>query len=250
MKKVGKTTRPFRYYLNQTPYDYTVEVMNAFKELDFVARVPEELWMEVHNLIWEAVIKTIPKKKKCKKAKWWCEEALQITEERKVKSKGERFRYTQLNAEFWRIARKDKKSFLNEQCKDTEENRREKIRDILKKTGDIKGIFHSRMDTTKGRNCKDLTEAEEIKNRCQDYTEELYKKGLNDPDNHDGVVTLLKPTTWSMKSSRALGSITMNKAVGGDGTPAKLFILKDDAVKVLHLCQQIWKTKQWPHDWP
>ena len=100
MKKVGKTTRPFRYDLNQTPYDYTVEVMNAFKELDFVARVPEELWMEVHNLIWEAVIKTLLKKKKCKKAKWWCEEALQITEERKVKSKGERFRYTQLNAEF------------------------------------------------------------------------------------------------------------------------------------------------------
>ena len=173
MKKVGKTTRPFRYDLNKTPYDYTVEVMNRVKGLDLVARVPEELWMEVHNLVWEAVIKTILKKKKCKKAKWLCEEALQITEERKVKSKGERFRYTQLNAEFQRIARRDKKAFLNEQCKETEENRRGKIRDTLKKIGDIKGIFDSRTGTIKGRNGKDLTEAEGIKKRWQEYTEEL-----------------------------------------------------------------------------
>ena len=114
MKKVGKTTRPFRYDLNKTPYDYTVEVMDRFKGLDLVARVPEELWMEVHNLVWEAVIKIILKKKKCKKAKWLCEEALQITEDRKVKSKGERLRYTQLNAEFQRISGTDKKAFLSE----------------------------------------------------------------------------------------------------------------------------------------
>ena len=137
MKKVGKTTRPFRYDLNKTPYDYTVEVMDRFKGLDLVARVPEELWMEVHNLVWEAVIKIILKKKKCKKAKWLCEEALQITEERKVKSKGERLRYTQLNAEFQRIARRDKKAFLNEQGKEIEENiRMGKTRGLFKKFGD------------------------------------------------------------------------------------------------------------------
>ena len=146
MKKVGKTTRSFRYDLNKTPYDYTVEVMNRFKGLDLVARVPEELWMEVHNLVWEAVIKIILKKKKCKKAKWLCEEALQITEERKVKSKGERLRYTQLNAEFQRIARRNKKAFLSDQCKEIgENNRMGKTRDIFKKIRDTKGTFHAKM---------------------------------------------------------------------------------------------------------
>ena len=114
MKKVGKITRPFKYDLNQSPYDYTVEVMNRFKGLDLVDRVPEELWTEVHNLVQEAVTKTIPKKKKCKKAKWLSEELLQIAEEiRDVKGKGERERYIQLNAKFQRIARRDK-AFLNE----------------------------------------------------------------------------------------------------------------------------------------
>ena len=192
MKKIGKTTRPFRYDLNQIPYDYTVEVKNRFKGLNLVDKVPEELWTEVCNIVQEAVTKIILKKKKCKKAKWLCEEALQITEDRKVKSKGERLRYTQLNAEFQRIARRDKKAFLNEQCKETEENRRGKIRDTLKKIGDIKGVFHSRTGTIKGRNGKDLTEAEGIKKKWQDYTE-LYKKGLNDPDNHDDMVTPLEP---------------------------------------------------------
>ena len=112
MKKVGKTTRPFRYDLNQIPYDYTVEVRNRFKALDLIDRVPEELWMEVCDTVQEAVIKTIPKKKKCKKAKWLSEEALQIVEKRKdAKGKGEKERYTHLNAEFQRIARRDKKAF-------------------------------------------------------------------------------------------------------------------------------------------
>ena len=138
--------------------------------------------------------KTIPKEKKIK-AKWLSEEALQIAEERrKVKSKGERERYTQLNAEFQRIARRDKKTFLCEQCKEIEEkNRMGKIRDLFKKTGDIKRIFQARMCMIKNRNSKDLTEAEEIKKRWQKYTEELCKKDLNDPDNPDGVVTHLEP---------------------------------------------------------
>ena len=125
MKKVGKTTRPFRYDLNQILYDYTVEVTNRFTQLDTVDRVPEEPWTELCHIVQEAVTKTIPKKKKCKKTKWLSEEALQIVEERReVKSKGERKRYTQLNTEFQRTARRNKKAFLNEKCKETEENNR------------------------------------------------------------------------------------------------------------------------------
>ena len=116
MKKVGKTTRPFRYDLNQIPYDYTVEVRNRFKGLDLIDRVPEELWTKICNTVQEAVIKTIPKKKKCKKAKWLSEEALQIAEKRReVKGKGEKERYIHLNAEFQRVARGGKKDFLSDQ---------------------------------------------------------------------------------------------------------------------------------------
>ena len=134
--------------------------------------------MEVHNIVQEPVTKTIPKKKKCKNAKWLSEEALQIAEERReAKGKGERERYIQLNAEFQRKARREKKVFLNEQCKEIEENNRiGKTSDLLKKIGDIKGVFHARMGTIKDRNDKDLTEADEIKKRWQEYTEELYKK--------------------------------------------------------------------------
>ena len=118
MKKVGKTTRPFRYDLNQIPYDYTVEVRNRFKGLDPIDRGPEELWMEVRDIVQEAVIKTIPKQKKCKKAKCLSKEALQMVEKRRdAKDKGEKERYTHLNAEFQRIARRDKKAFLSDQCK-------------------------------------------------------------------------------------------------------------------------------------
>ena len=125
MNKVGKTTRPFRYDLNQIPYDYTVEVTNRFKGLDLIHRVPEELWMEVCDIVQEAVIKTIPNKKKCKKAKWLSEEALQIAEKRReAKGKGEKERYTHLNAEFQRIARRGKKAVLSDQCKEKEENNR------------------------------------------------------------------------------------------------------------------------------
>ena len=125
MKKVGKTTRPLRYDINQIPYDYTVEVRNRFKGLDLIDRVPDELQTEVYDIIQETRIKTIPKKKKCKKAKWLSEEVLQIAVEiREVKSKGEKERYTHLNAEFQRVARRDKKVFLSDQCKEIEENNR------------------------------------------------------------------------------------------------------------------------------
>ena len=123
MKNVEKTTRPFRYDLNQIPYDYTVEVTNRFKGLGLINRVPDELWTEIHDIVQETGIKTIPKKKKCKKAKWLSEEVLQIAVKRRaVKSKREKESYTDLNAKFQRIARRDKKAFLSDQCKETEEN--------------------------------------------------------------------------------------------------------------------------------
>ena len=135
-------------------------------------------------------MKTIPKKKNFKKAKWSSKKALQIAEKREVKGKREKERYTYLHTEFQRIARKDKKAFLSEQCKEIEENNRmEKTRDLFKKIRDTKGTFHAKMGTTKDRNGMDLTEAEEIKKRWQEYTEELYKKGLNDPENHNRVIT-------------------------------------------------------------
>ena len=159
MKKIGKTTRPFRYDLYQIPYDYTVEVMNRFKGLDLVNRVPEELWMEVCNTVHEVVTKTIPKKKKCKKAKWLSEEVLQIAEKRReAKGKGEKERYTHLNAEFQRLARREKKAFLSDQCKEIEENNRMgKTRDLFKKIKDTKGTFHAKKGSIKDRNGMDLT---------------------------------------------------------------------------------------------
>ena len=156
-----------------------------------------------------------------------------------------------MNAEFQRIARRDKKAFLSDQCKEIEENKRiGKTRDLFKKFSDTKGRFKAKMGTIKDRNGMDLTEAEDIKKRWQECPE-LYKKDLHDPDNHDGMITHLEPDILEYKAKWVLGSITMNKASGGDGIPDELFqILKDDAVKVLHsICQQIWKAQQWPQDW-
>ena len=167
MKNVGKTTRPFRYDLNQIPYLYTVEVRNRFKGLDLIDRVPDELWNEVCDIVQETGIKTIPIEKKCKKAKWLSGEALQIAVKRRdAKSKGEKERYKHLNAEFQRIARRDKKAFSSDQCKEIEENNRmEMIRDLFKKLRDTKGTFHAKMGSIKDRNGMDLTEAEDIKMR-------------------------------------------------------------------------------------
>ena len=218
---------------------------NRFKGLDLIDRVPDELWNEVRDIVQETVIKTIPMEKKCKKATavWGgltnsCE-----------KKRSEKERYKHLNAEFQRIAR-DKKAFLSDQWKEIEENNRMgKTRDLFKKIRDTKGTLHAKMGTKNDRNGMDLTEAEDIKNRWQEYTEEQYKKD-HDPDNHDGVITDLEPDILECEVKWASGVITMNKASGGDGIPGELFqILKDDAVKVLHsICQQSWKTQQWPQD--
>ena len=156
-----------------------------------------------------------------------------------------------MNAELQRIARREKNTFLSDQCKEIEKNNRMgKTRDFFKKMRDTKGTFYAKMCIIKNRNGMDLTEAEDIKKRWQAYTE-LYKKDLHDSDNHNGVITHLEPDMLGCEVKWALGSITMNKASGGDGIPVELFqVLKDDAVKVLHpICQQIWKTQQWPQDW-
>ena len=216
-----------------------------FKGLDLIDRLPEELWMEVRNIAQEAVIKTISKKMKCKKAKWLSKEALHIAEKRKdMKGKGEKERYTHLSRELQRIARRDKKAFLSDQCKVTEENNRMgKTRDFFKKIRDTKGTFHAKMGSIKERNGMDLTEAEDIKksgkNTQKNYTEKIFMT-----DYHNGVITHLEPDILECEVKWALGSITTKKASGSDGIPVELFqILKDDAVKVLHsICQQIWKT--------
>ena len=214
--------------------------------------MPKEWRKEVHDIVQETGIKTILKRKECKKAKWLSEEALQIAEKRReVKGKVEKERYTHLNAEFQRIARRDKKVFLRDQCNEMEENNRMgKTRDVFKKIKDAKGIFHAKMDTIKDKNGMDLTEAKDIKKRWQEYTEETYKKDLHDPDNHNGVITHLEPDILECNVKCALGSILKRKASGGDGIPVELFqILKNDAVKVLHsIGQQVWKIQQWPQE--
>ena len=157
-----------------------MEVTNRFKGLDLTERVSEELRTEVRDIVQGVVIKTTPKKKKCKKAKWLSEEALQTAEKRKeAKGKGEKERYTPLKAEFQRLARRDKKACLSDQCKEIEENNRMgKTRDLFKKIRDSKGTFHAKMGSIKNRNGTDLTEAEDIKKRWQEYTEELYKEKI------------------------------------------------------------------------
>ena len=165
-------------------------------------------------------------------------EALQIAwKRREAKSKGEKERYFHLNVEFQRIARREKKDFLSDQCKEIEENNRmRKTRDPFKKIRNTKGTFHEKMGPVKDRDGMDLTEAEDIKKRWQKYTEELYKKDLHNPDNHDGVIIHLEPDILEYEVKWALGSVTMNKATRGYGITVELFqILKDDAVKVLHL---------------
>ena len=165
--------------------------------------MPDELWMEVPDIVQEVVIKTIPKKKKCKRAKLLPGEGLWIAgKRREAKAKGEKERYPHLNAEFQIIARRDKKDFLSDQCKEIEEkNRIGKSRDILKRITNTKWTFHAMIGTIKDRNSMDLIEAEDIKKRWQEYTEELYKKDLNDPNNYDDMITHLEPDIQDCKSS-------------------------------------------------
>ena len=169
-----------RYDLNQITYDYTVEVRNRFKGLYLIDRVPDELWTEVRDIVQDTGIKTIPMEKKYKKVKWLSEETLQIAvKRREAKRKGEKERYKHLNADIQRIARTDKKAFLSDQCKEIEENNRMgKTRDLFKKSRDTKGTFHVKMGWIKDRNGMDLTEAEDIKKRWQEYRRTVQKNSF------------------------------------------------------------------------
>ena len=174
--------RPFRYDLNQIPYDYTVEVRTRFKGLNLIDRVPDELWNEVCDIVRETGIKTITMEKKFKKAMTVWGGLTNSCEKKRVKSKGEKERYKHLNAEFQRTAITVKKAFLSDQYKEIEENNRMgKTRYLFKKIRDTKGIFHAKMGSIKNRNGIDLREAENIKKRWQEYTEELYKKRSSQP---------------------------------------------------------------------
>ena len=181
---------------------------NRFNGLDLIDRLPDELWTEVCGIVQETRIKTIPMEKKCRKAKWLSGEALQrAVKRRDAKSKGEKERYKHLNAEFQRIARRDKKAFSRDQCKEIEENNRMgKTRDLFKKIRVTKGTFHAKMGSIKDRNGLDLTEAEDIKKRWQEYTE-LYQKDLHNQDNHGGVITHLEPDILEWEVKWALESI-------------------------------------------
>ena len=180
--------------------------------------MPEELWTDICNTVEEVVNKTITKWKKSNKVKWLSEEALQLAEKRReVKGKAEKERYIHLNAELQRIASRDKKPFLSGQWKEIEENNRMgKTSNLFKKIRDTKGIYHANMGTIKDRNSTDLAEAEDIKKRWQEYTEELYKKDLHDPENHNDLITHLEPDILECEVTWALGSITTNKANGGN----------------------------------
>ena len=182
-----------------------------------------ELWTEVRDIVQETGIKTISMEKKCKKAKWLSGKALQIAEKRReAKIKGGKEIYKHLNAEFQRIARRDKKAFFSDQCKETDENNRMgKTRDLFKKIRDTKGTFSARMGSIKDRNGINQTKAEDIKKTWQGYTEELQKKKkkkvFHDPDNHHDVITHLEPDILECEVNWALESITTNKASGGGG---------------------------------
>ena len=177
--------------------------MNRFKWLNLVNSVPEEQLTEVHNIVQETANKTIPKRKKSKRAQWSSEEALQIAEEcREAKTKGERERYIQWNTKFQKIARRDKNAFFNEQCSIIEENnKRGKTRDLFRKTGNIKGTFHSTMGTIKDKNGRDLVDPEKTKKKWKEYPEELYKKDLNELNCYHDVVITQSQAFGSLKSS-------------------------------------------------
>ena len=219
-------------------------VRNRFKGSHLTDRVREELQTEVCAIVQETEIKTIPKIKKHKRATWLSEETLQTDEKRrKVKGKGEKERYTHLNASKEKQGKIRKPSSVINAKKQWKIIEWERLEILFKKIRDTKGTFHAKMGTIKDRNGMDLTEAEDILKRWQEYKEKLYKKDLHNPDNHDGVITHLEPDIVKCKDRWALGSIDMNKASGGNRIPVELFqTLKDEVVKVLHsICQQIGK---------
>ena len=230
LKKVGKTTRPFRYDLNQIPYS------GSNKYIQGSRYERQSAWRTTERGLWHCTGGSDQdhlQKKEMQKGKMVVWGGLRnIAEKRReAKGKGEKERYIHLNAEFQRISKRDKKAFLSNHCKEIEENNRmEKTRDLVKQIRDTKGTFHAKMNTIKDRNGRDLREAKDIKKRWQEYTEEPYKKDLHDSDDHDDHSPRARhPGMWSQgflslpKASWVLGSITTNKASGGDGISVDLF---------------------------
>ena len=226
-----------------------MKVKNRFDGLDPVDRMPEKIWTEIKDIIKDEATKSISKSKK---AKWLSAESLKVAEERrKAKSSGDWIKFTQINAEFQRMARRDKEKHINEQCKEIEENNKKgRTTDLFKKISEIKGKFQAKWNMIKGKHGNDLTAKEDIKKRWYEHTEELYKKDSSIMDTFEGTTTELEPDILESEVKWALDSIVGNKASGVDDIPIELSkVLQDDAVKVmLALCQQIWRTQQWPKD--
>ena len=195
LKKTGKIIGPTTYDLSNVPHEYTVKVKNRFDSLDPVGRMPEELWTEIRDIIKDEAIKNILRSKKQKKAKWLSAEALKVAEERrKAKSNEDEIKFSQLNAEFQRIARRDKEKYMSERCKAIEEsNRKGRTRDLFKKIGEIKRKFKARWNTVTDKHGNDLTEKEDIKKRWYEHMEELYKKDSSITDTFEGMTTELEP---------------------------------------------------------
>ncbi|CAF5074997.1 unnamed protein product, partial [Rotaria magnacalcarata] len=253
LKTTSKTARLARYNLSNIPHKYAVKVKNRFDGLDLIDREPEELWSEVRDIIKDEANKNIPNNKTPKKAKWLTADTLKIAEERRnAKGSEDKERFSRLNAEFQRRARRDREKHINDQCQQIEDNNRKgKTRDLFKKIDEIKRTFHAKIGTIKDKQGRDLMEKDDIKKRWRKYTEELYKKDTQSIDVNDGSTIELKPDILESEIKWALECIANNKAPSIDEIPAELFkILGDDAVKILlAICQQIWKTQQWPKDW-
>ncbi|CAF1396827.1 unnamed protein product [Adineta steineri] len=252
LKKTGKVVKQLKYDSANIPHQYTVNIKNRFDGLDLEDRLPEGLWTEIRGIIKEETTKNIPHQKKQKRAKWLSDDTLKVAEERrKEKSNNDRTTFSILNAKFQRMARRDKDIYMNQQCKEIEENNRKgRTRDLFKKVKEIKGNVQAKWSAIQDKHGNDLTEKEAIKKRWQEYTEELYKKDPIITAIYNSAVTEPKLDILESEIKWALDNIAKNKAPRVDEISiALLKVLKDDAAKVmLPLCQKIWRTKQWSKD--
>ena len=253
LKNHLQSTQPMKFNLQNIPTTYTVEVKNRFNELDLSDREPEELWLEIRNIVNEAARTNIPRIKKTKKASWLSKNTLRIAEERReAKTSGNRQSFAKLNADFQREARKDRARQVNEECGKIEEyNKKGMTRDLFKKIKHLQGQFSARNGTLLNREGKQISNGEEIKNRWKEYTEELYNGETNTIENTIIREEEAEPGILESEVRWAIQALANGKAPGEDEIPIECFkVLKEDAIKVLTaLCQQIWNTRQWPEDW-
>ena len=253
LKRYNKVSKTTKLNVQNIPHSYNVEIKNRFAELELIGREPEELWQEIHQIIHEEAKKNIPATTTTKKRNWISENTLRIAKERReAKTNGNKQLFSKLNAEFKREVRKDKMRQIQNECKKIEEyNKKGRTRDLFKKIKELRGQFAARNGIILDRNGKQLSDAEEIKKRWEEYTEELYKsdfnttQGLVDDDYESEPDILESEVRWAIKT------LANGKTPGQDEIPIELIKeLKEDSIKVLTtLCRQIWKTRQWPSDW-